>query len=295
MGSKVNGRLVPLNYSLKMGDTVEILAAKGRRGPSRDWLNLELGYVKTSQAREKIKQWFKRQERQENIERGRPLLEKEMKRLGLVPPSLEELARLFGQEGPEDFLAAIGYGAITPHQVALKLASQEEKPRPLAPARRPSTTGIQVLGVGDLLTRLANCCQPLPGDPIVGYITRSRGVTVHRLDCYNILHEDEKERLVPVEWGERAEFYPVSIHVEGWDRVGLLRDISTVVAEEKMNITSASVSEGDSNTSSIDLIVETRDMTQLSRLLARIEGVRGVTGALRSGDKGGSFGNKVSS
>jgi len=295
VGAKVNGRLVPLNYTLKMGDTVEVLAAKRPRGPSRDWLNLELGYVKTSQAREKIKQWFKRQERQENIERGRPLLEKEMKRLGLVPPSLEELARLFGQEGPEDFLAAIGYGAITPHQVALKLDSQEEKPRLVAPARRPSTTGIQVLGVGDLLTRLANCCQPLPGDPIVGYITRSRGVTVHRLDCYNILHEDEKERLVPVEWGERAEFYPVSIHVEGWDRVGLLRDISTVVAEEKMNITSASVSEGDSNTSSINLIVETRDMTQLSRLLARIEGVRGVTSALRSGDKGGSFGNKVSS
>ena len=295
VGAKVNGRLVSLNYTLKMGDTMEILAAKRPRGPSRDWLNPELGYVKTSQARQKIKQWFKRQERQENIERGRGLLEREMKRLGLVPPSLEELARLFGQEGPEDFLAAIGYGAITPHQVALKLASQEEKPRLVAPSRRPSATGIQVLGVGDLLTRLAHCCQPVPGDPIIGYITRSRGVTVHRLDCYNILHEDEKERLVPVDWGENAEFYPVAIHVEGWDRVGLLRDISSMVAEEKMNITSASVSEGDGNVSSIDLLVETRDMTQLSRLLARIEGVRGVTGAWRSGNKGGNLGDKVSS
>ncbi len=287
IGAKVNGRLVTLSYQLKNGDVVEIMAAKGDKGPSRNWLSPQLGFIKTSHAREKVRQWFKRQERAENIERGRELLEKQMRRLGIKLSQREELAKLFKYDSLDDFLAAIGYGGVTTHQVALKLAAQEERPKEAAggPPPKPPVSAIKVLGVGDMVTRLAECCHPVPGDKIVGYVTRSRGVSIHRQDCYNIIHEDEKERLIPVEWGQTTALYPVSIQVGAWDRVGLIRDITTIVAEEKINITAMSSIQHDDYTVTEHLTLEMKGLAQLSRLLGRIEGVRGVISVARAGDE----------
>ncbi|MBI3930387.1 MAG: bifunctional (p)ppGpp synthetase/guanosine-3',5'-bis(diphosphate) 3'-pyrophosphohydrolase [Chloroflexi bacterium] len=289
IGAKVNGRLVPLTYQLNNGDLVEIMSTKAERGPSRDWLNPVLGYIKTSHAREKIRQWFKKQERAENIERGRGLLEKVMRQLGIKLTEREKLSKLYKYDSLDDFYAAIGYGGISPHQVALKLAAQQQQPKitEVTPPKQPASA-VKVRGVGNLLTQLAQCCHPVPGEPIVGYITRSRGVTVHRQNCYNVLHEDEKERLIPVEWGETDALYPVKIQVDAWDRVGLVRDITTLVADEKINITSVSLASGstsnDGQTISTFLTLETKNLAQLSRLLDKIEGIRGVTSASRLGN-----------
>jgi GTP pyrophosphokinase len=283
----VNGRLVPLDYQLNNGDVVEIMSTKGAKGPSRDWLNPHLGHIKTSHAREKIRQWFKKQERAENIERGRELLEKETRRLGIRPSGREELAKLFKYDNQDDFLEAIGYGGITTHHIALKLAAEQEPPKVVlgvTPPQPPAST-VQVLGAGDMLTNLAQCCHPVPGDKIIGYVTRSRGVTIHRQDCYNVIHEDEKERLIAVEWGQTDSVYPVRIQVEAWDRVGLVRDITTVVAEEKVNITAVNLINHDDYTTSTFLTLETKGLAQLSRLLAKIEGVRGVISVTRARDE----------
>jgi len=286
IGTKVNGRLVPLSYELKNGDVVEIMSSKGAKGPSRDWLNPHLGYTKTSHAREKIRQWFKKQERAENIERGRELLEKELRRLGVKLSKREELAKLFKYDSVDDFLAAIGYGGITVHQIALKLAAEQEQPKVIAEVAPPeaSVSAIRVLGVGDLLTRLAQCCRPVPGDKIVGYVTRSRGVAIHRQDCYNVTHGSEEERLIAVEWGQTDSLYPVSIQVEAWDRVGLIHAITTVIAEEKVNITAVSSTHHGDYTVTEYFTLETKGLAQLSRLLGKIEGIGGVISVTRVGD-----------
>lgn len=286
IGSKVNGRLVPFNYQLKNGDVVEIMSTKGERGPSRDWLNPVLGYVNTSHAREKIRQWFKKQERTENIERGRELLEKSMRQLGIPFSDREKLQELFKYDSLEDFYMALGAGDITTHQIALKLAAQEQQPKvsTTAPSRTGTSSPVTVRGVDDLLTQLARCCHPVPGDEIVGYVTRSRGITVHRQDCHNIINEKEKDRLISVEWGDTESLYPVQILVEALDRVGLMRDISTIVAEEKINIAAVSLTNNDDHTVSIYFALEAANLAQLSRLMVRVEGVRGVTSAVRIGE-----------
>jgi len=285
IGAKVNGRLVPFNYHLQNGDVVEIMTTKGEKGPSRDWLNPVLGYVQTSHAKEKIRQWFKKQERAENVERGRELLEKWMKQLNIPLTERERLAKLFKRESLDDFYVAIGYGDINIHQIAVKLAAQQQQPR-IAAVTLPKqpTSAVKVQGVGDLLTQLAKCCHPVPGDKIIGYVTRSRGVTVHRRDCYNVVNEEEKDRLVNVEWGETSELYPVQIQVQAWDRVGLMRDISTLVAEEKINIAAVNLTNNDNQTISIFFSLEAANLTQLSRILVKIEGVRGVISATRIGE-----------
>ena len=281
----MNGRLVSLNYQLNNGDVVEIMSTKADRGPSRDWLNSALGYVKTSHAKEKIRQWFRKQERTENIERGQGLLEKAMKQLGIKFTEREKLTKLFKYDTLDDFYAAIGYGGITAHQITLKLAAQEQQPK-IAEVTLPErpASAVKVRGVGDLLTQLAQCCHPVPGDKIAGYVTRSRGVTVHRQDCYNVVHQDERDRLIPVEWSETDSLYPVKIQVQAWDRVGLMRDITTLVAEEKINITAVSLTNNDDQTTSTFLTLETASLAQLSRILAKIEGIREVISAIRIGD-----------
>jgi len=287
IGAKVNGKLVPLNYQLSNGDVVEIVSSKRAKAPSRDWLNPHLGYIKTAHAKEKIRQWFKRQERTENIERGRELLEKEMRHLGIKSSEREELVRLFKYDSLDDFLAAIGYGGISTHQIALKLSAQQEPPPVKAEVAQlePPESAIRVLGMGDLVTNLARCCRPLPGDKIMGYVTRSRGVTIHRQDCYNVVHEDEKERLIAVEWGQTDSLYPVSIQIEAWDRVGLIRDITTIVAEEGVNIASVSSAHHDDHTVAEYFTLQTKNLAQLSRLMAKIDGIRGVIGVSRVGDE----------
>ncbi len=287
IGAKVNNRLVPLNYELKNGEIVEILTSKGAKGPSRDWLNPDLGYIKTCHAREKIRQWFKKQERVQNIAQGRQLLEKEMKRLGISLPNLEAVAKSFNFDNEDEFLAALGYGGITPSQVALKLMAESESPQATGAMPAPKkvcSAAIEVLGVGELLTRLARCCHPLPGDEIIGYITRSRGVTVHRKDCGVVLNCPEKERLIGVNWGSMEEVYPVVIQVDAWDRVGLLRDITGVIAENGVNITNVTMTEPGDGTVSIFFTLEIKNMAQLTRLLTRIQGVRSVIEASRKGE-----------
>jgi len=283
VGAKVNGRLVPLNYELKNSEIVDIMTAKAGKAPSLDWLNPDLGFVKTSHAREKIRQWFKKQERTQNIERGKQILERELKRLDITISNIEETALIFNCECADDFLAAIGYGGITPHQLALKLAIEpEEIPTISKTVRTEKATaaGIQVLGVGDLLTQLARCCNPLPGDHIIGYITRSQGITVHRKDCINAINVEDKKRLIEVSWGEVQDVYPVDVQFDAWDRVGLLRDVTTVIAEAKVNISSMSTTYHNEITS-VFATLEIANMTQLTHLLSKIQGVRGIISATR--------------
>ncbi len=277
IGAKVNGRLVPLNYQLKNGEVIEIIAAKKDKTPSRDWLNPNLGYVHTSHAFEKLRQFFKRQERAENIELGRNLLEKEIRRLGIKISNREEIARLFKYDTVDDFLAAIGYGGISVHRIAMNLAIQQEAPKRLPSSYLSgSRPHHQVTGAGNMLTNLARCCNLL-GDAITGYITRNKGVTVHRSDCHNIIRPDlERERLVEVDWGQADSLYPVRLRLVAWDRLGLVRDFSTVVAEEKINIISMTVTETGEGESVIDFTLATGSLFQLSRLMNSWKESRGL-------------------
>jgi GTP pyrophosphokinase len=287
-GAKVDGKLVGLDYQLRNGDQVEILTAK-RGGPSRDWLNPHLGYVKTSRARSKIRQWFKRQNRDENIVQGREVLERELKRLGLDETPFDQIAKKFNFDKVDDLMAAIGGGDINAHQIAgraLELVQPEEETLEIPPVRVTPiapTTGIRVRGVGDLLTNLAHCCNPLPGDDIVGYITRGRGVTIHRQDCPNILRTNDRERLIEVDWGpEITETYPVDVRVEAYDRQGLLRDIASVVADEAINLSAANVmTRKKDHMATMVVTLEIADIDQLSRVLARIERLPNVLEARR--------------
>ncbi len=275
-GAKVNGRLVPLDYQLHSGEQVDILTAK-RGGPSRDWLNPQVGYVRTARARQKIRQWFKQQERAENVAQGREILERELRRLGLEK-SFEEIATLFKYESVDLFLAAIGYGDIAPQNIAGKLAEiavPDELPSQ-AVLPRPAVVGVQVKGVGDLLSRLARCCNPVPGDPIIGYITRGKGVTVHHRDCPNVRNIPDTERLIEVEWGIAREVYPVNIRIEAFDRAGLLRDIATIVADEGIRMSAASASVGADNTAIVTATLEIGSVQQLRDVLSRLEGIRDI-------------------
>jgi len=286
-GAKVNGHIVPLDYQLQNGDQVEILTAK-RGGPSRDWLNPNLGYVKTSRARQKIRQWFKRQAREENLAQGREILEKELRRLGLEDRSHEDLAQLFGYEKVDDFLVAIGCGDLNPQQLDTKiLEAERQREEERIPETRPPVprdTGITVTGVGNLPTNLARCCTPLPGDEIIGYITRGRGVTIHRKDCPNILRlSRDRERLIQVEWGrDSRRTYPVVVKIRAWDRGGLLRDVAAVVANEGINMSAVNViTKKKENLAIITATLEITGAAQLARVLTKIERLPNVIEAQR--------------
>ena len=286
IGSKVNGKLVPLNTELHNGDIIEILVSKAPRAPSRDWLNQNLGYIKTTHARAKIKQWFTKQERTENVERGQEMLDKFMRHLGIKFTERDNIAKLFSYETLDEFYAALGYGGITTQQIAAKLApEQPEAPKPTETTPvKTSTSLIRVLGAGDMLTSLAQCCNPVPGDEIIGFVTRTRGVSIHRKDCVNIINEDEKERLIEVDWGQAGLTYPVTVVVDAWNRVGLAHDITEVVAAEKVNIANMNVAEKPDQQAAISITIDIQDLGQLSRVLSRIESVRGVINVTRSGE-----------
>lgn len=238
-GAKVNGRMVPLDYKLKSGEIVNILTSKQSRGPSRDWLN----FVKTSNARSHIRRHFRRLQRDENISAGRDLLEKDMKRMGLEI-AFDTISNIWGTPSTEELFAQIGIGETTARTVVQKVLSEREGVQDnlshipqIAPPPRKDATGIRVCGTGNVLTRVARCCNPVPGEPIVGYVTRGRGVSIHRADCRTILNEKNRDRLVDVSWGDSdPEGYPVPIHIESWDRVGLWRDITSKVADAGINI-----------------------------------------------------------
>lgn len=287
IGAKVNGKLVQLNQALNNGDVIEIVSSKSERGPSLDWLNPELGYLKTSHAQSKVRQWFNRQERSQGIDTGRQMLEKGLSRLGISSPGAEKLASRLGYSGTEEFYLAIGRGSLTVSQVALKLTSdleQVEKGIEVSPPRRLSSGSVRVLGVGDLYTRMANCCNPLPGDEIIGYITQGRGVTIHRKDCVNVVNEQEKERLVAVDWGNVAQVYPVKLQIDAWDRTGLLRDISSLIAEGGVNITDVDYARDDGGVSSLFVDVEVTSTAQLATLITRLQSLWSVINVVRKGE-----------
>ena len=287
IGAKVSGKLQPLNYTLKNGDVVEIMASKGDKGPSLDWLNPELGYLRTSHARSKVRQWFNKQERSQSIETGKQIWDKELKRLGMGLPGADEVARLLDYDGADDLFAALGSGSISSSQIVLRLSGELEPTGEgveVLPPRKASPVSINVLGVGDLLTRLANCCRPLPGDKIIGYITQGRGITVHRRDCPNIIHEEEKERLVKVEWGDVAQVYPVMIQVDAFDRVGLVRDISAIIAEEGINLNEVSMGNHRDDNVTLYFTLEVKSAAQLSKIMSKIYSVWNVVSVTRKGE-----------
>jgi GTP pyrophosphokinase len=284
IGAKVNGRMVPLDYALSNGEIVEVLTTRSPHGPSRDWLN----FVKSASARDRIRKWFKAQRRDENVAKGRDMLDKELRRmhrLGLaqIPEGkLDEIAHQYKYATADDFLAAVGYGELSPHAVIMKMAlvpgdeGDELKSIPLIPQVEP-TSRVLVRGERGVFTTIASCCQPVPGDAIVGYTTRGKGITVHRSDCVNAVNAVEKQRVVPVDWdGLATHLYPVAIKIEAWDRTGLLRDIATVVAESKVNMSAVKVDVYDDKSAVVSTTVEIDSLSQLSRLMEKLELVRDV-------------------
>ena len=282
-GARVNGRLVALSTKLRNGDVIEIVRGRRDGGPSRDWLNPELGYLGSSLARQKVRQWFRRQRRGENVAKGRELLERERKRMGIAEVP-DDLHREFHYESFEDMLAAIGYGDVSLQALGQKIADQlPEQPEisTRAPSVRRGPPNVRVLGSAGLHVTLARCCGPLPGDDIIGYITRSRGVTVHRRDCHNTRSGAEPQRFVECDWGREGELYAAAVEVHAWDRVGLLRDISTLVAAERVNMVAVRTEHEDRMTT-IHLTLETEGRAQVSRLMSRLDSVRGVVSVTRS-------------
>jgi GTP pyrophosphokinase len=284
-GAKVNGKLVSLDYILKTGDQVEILAAK-QGGPSRDWLNPNLGLVKTQRARSKIRAWFKHQNREQNLAQGKETLEKELRRLGLQGFNLEKLARGFDYRSLDDLYVAVGCGDISLGHIINTLSegevdeSQLFEIKPSTQSRDISENAVTVLGLRNILTTFARCCKPVPGDEIVGYITRGRGATVHRQDCPNILRMKDKDRVVRVSWGEPQNTFPVEIEIKAYDRQGLMVDISTVLTNENINLKDIKINVTH-NLASLQLVIEIADIAQLSRILSRIENLPNVMEAHR--------------
>jgi GTP pyrophosphokinase len=284
-GARVNGKLVPLYQELKTGDQVEVLTAK-RGGPSRDWLNPNLGLVKTQRARSKIKAWFKKQEDEQNLAQGRATLERELQRLGITNINFEKMARELGFKVPDEMFIALGNGDLSVNKVIKHLSEAEEVADILeatvpAADAKPLTDAVEVVGLKGLLSTIARCCNPMPGDQIVGYITRGRGATIHRQDCPNILRRKDTERLLQVDWGRVERTFPVHITVKAYDRQGLMGDISTLLQNEGVNIADVSIN-FNRTVADIKLVVEVRDLAQLSRVLTRIESLPNVLEAQRT-------------
>lgn len=286
VGATVNGQLVPLDYPLQNGQVVKIRTSQTVTGPRRAWLQAGNGYVKTASAREKIRQWFRRQERAENIEQGKNALERELRRLGLDLKPEDVLARFPRYTKLDDFLAAIGYGAVTSAAIASKL---DEKPQDVfktTSVKSPSSPArVEVMGAGNLLTIQANCCRPVPGDAIIGYTTRGRGVVYHRKDCPNVTNLPDPERLVPVSWGgDISETHPVPVRLEALDRVGLLKDVSTVLSDARVNILSMLTQTHDDRSVTLLLTIEVETVGQLSEIMQRLERLRDVVEVHRDTD-----------
>ena len=287
-GAKVDGRLVSLDHKLATGDQVEILTAK-RGGPSRDWLNENLELVKTKSARSKIKRWFKQLEKEQNVESGIQLLEKEIARLDLgVELDFDEIAKSFNYETAEDLYAAIGCSDISLGRVVHVLAMIVEGDSPDFPGHyqaeisRETSSDIAVVGLKGVKNQLAGCCNPTPGDEIVGFITRGRGATIHRKDCANVLNARDKERLVQVSWGSPSRTFPVPIIIKAYDRDDLTKDIATVLSNNNVSLTELRVDVDESQGEAIfNLVLGVRDVSELRRTLDLLERINNVYEARR--------------
>ena len=284
VGAKVNGRLARLSTPLENGDVVEIVTSRTARGPSRDWLNPALGYVTTQHARTKIRQWFNRQARTENIARGRDELERELRRLSLRMSNVEsEVMAATRTKSMDDSLALIGAGDLTAHAVALKVAAADEEEvlstpevQVVEPTTAASADAVHVLGGSNMLTRLAPCCSPQVGEQIIGFITRSRGVTIHRSECPNMLAVGEDDRIVPVRWNTFRGMTEARLKVMGWDRVGLARDVAAICADENVNMVSFVTGEPDHGAVTLTFTVEVSGLRQLQTVMSKLDGVHGV-------------------
>ncbi len=292
-GAKVNGRIVPLNHVLTTSDQVEIITGKVD-GPSRDWLTPALGYLQTNRARSKVAHWFKQQARDQNITDGRVILDKEFKRLGLMDIDFDKLSQDLNLVGLEDLYAAVGASDLGVNQVLNAAQSQVETPqvetafKVSKPRSRPdhSTSDVEIMGIGNMLSTMASCCGPVPGDEIVGFITKGRGVSVHRSDCTNVLQlqQDEPERIIKVDWGSGNEqTYPVELIIEAYDRVGLLSDITKLLDSERINVISMyTKSDKTNSTVTMTLTAEVSSLNKLSRLLALVNQLPNVMVARRT-------------
>lgn len=288
VGGVINGKLMPLNTQLRSGDTVEIRKARVTRGPSLDWLNSDLGYLATASARSKVRLWFRRQEEESNIARGHDLLSRELKRVG-VNVTTVKIAEKLGFETATELEEALGTGHISIRKVLESITrnfpvESEKQPEQVpVPLERQERSGIVVMGAPNLLTRVARCCSPVYGDEITGYITRGRGVTIHRANCVSMRSTDDHDRLVPVAWGHADSTYPARLIVRAYDRVGLLRDITQYVSAEHVNIHSMSSHEDPAtNSCTVTLTVYTNGVDQLSRVFTRLEMVQGVLSVNRA-------------
>jgi len=290
-GAKVDGHMVPLTYELKSGEQVEILTTKNGK-PSRDWLNPQLGYLNSSRARSKARHWFKLQNYDENITYGHAVLEKELNRLGLRNINNQTISEQFHFKNTDDFLASIGRGDINSIQIANaanRLTHSEQQAHQHTPVTRirkkEPSSDVTIQGVGNLLTHFGQCCKPVLGDSIIGYITQGRGVTIHKRDCRNILKMDDvrRMRLISVEWSTHLEsLFSVDIIVDAIDRVNLLRDIFFLFTHEKINVTSSSTSTNKKrNTAKMQFTLEVTDLNQLSRVLNRLLQLENVLDAKR--------------
>lgn len=286
-GAKVNGRIVQLTYPLKNGERVEILTTK-EASPRRDWMIAHLGFIKTSRARNRIRSWFRKQDREKNLHEGKLLFDRELKRHG-IKPAIEKFVKHFKQKSVDDLYVSLGRGDISVAQLSSVLhefiAEQEPVSFPLhsgSKKKRKENSGstVNVLGVGNLLTSIANCCMPVPHDEIIGYITKDKGVSVHRKDCKNILHLKDKDqlRLIEVEWGDTdVQSYPVNILINTIDRHGLLSDITSTLSAEKINVIEVNTrSNKKDQTARMAVTIEIRDLQQLNRIMDKLSLLRNV-------------------
>lgn len=295
-GARVNGVIVPLTHKLKTGDRVEILT-KRLPEPSRDWLSPHLDYLRTSSAKQKIRQWFRKQDRGQAIVSGRDALERELVRAGVGSvdiggAGLDTLAWGHDYKSGDDLLAAIGFGDVGPHGLAAQLLERERpavepelelSPAPTGDGPRKAA-GVSIGGVGDILSQPARCCSPVPGDEVIGWISRGRGIAIHRRDCPNVIHNREPERLIEIDWGRTHQHrYPVKLSLEVLDQPGALRDIAEVVSNMSINMRATHSSRGKKRTGiqTITLELEVDQATQVIRVLARLETLPVVVSARR--------------
>ncbi len=292
VGAKVNGKQVALDYQLQNGDMVQVMTTKAERGPSRDWLE----FVKTSNARNHIRRWFRRLNREANIDAGRDFLERELKKLGLTT-AFDEVASINGYKEVDDLFFAIGIGEHHPRELLRRVIKERQDHEPApgteglahlpAFAPRPKDTpkiGIQVRGANDIYTRLAKCCNPVEGEPVVGYVTRGKGLTIHRADCYNIINERSPERLMDVAWGttNESQHYPVPVRIEAWDRVGLWRDVAETIANAGVNINAVQQIENrHADRATLIATVMVDSLAQLTNILDKLNRVKDVIEARR--------------
>ena len=290
-GAKVDGRIVPLDHRLRSGNRVEILTAKEPE-PRRDWLIAANGFLASPRAREKVRNWFHKLDRERNLQAGREMLDRELRRMGLLQADLQPVLGRFNVASVEDLLVLVALGDVGPHQVGRALQEQERARQPAdvaqeqAPRRRvpkAADAGFTVVGVGNLLVQVARCCQPLPGEPIAGYLTRARGLTVHRADCPSFLRLSaaQPQRVLPVEWGRQGGVHESSAVVDAVDRRHLLRDVSNVIAQEEAHVVSIRSEPARNGRVRLRLRLRVEGYEQLSRLLARLDGLPGVEQARR--------------